>query len=37
VRFICGTQDFHKQLENTISGFMKSGGACLCLGHWDRI
>ena len=25
VRFICGTQDIHKQLEREISGFLQTG------------
>jgi glycine C-acetyltransferase len=34
VRFICGTQDIHKQLEDTISGYFNAAGAN--DGSYDR-
>ncbi len=35
VRFICGTQDLHKQLEKTISGFFGKGDAILYAACFD--
>jgi glycine C-acetyltransferase len=35
VRFICGTQDLHKQLEQTISGFFGTGDTILYTSCFD--
>jgi len=35
VRFICGTQDIHKQLEEKISGFLKTEDTILYLSCFD--
>src|SRR5690606_26483039 len=35
VRFICGTQDIHKQLEAKIAGFHKTEDAILYTSCWD--
>ena len=36
VRFICGTQDIHKQLEEKISGFLGgSGGLMIPFGYMN--
>jgi glycine C-acetyltransferase len=35
VRFICGTQDLHKQLESTISGFFKTADTILYTSCFD--
>ena len=35
VRFICGTQDLHKQLEATIAGFMNTQDAILYTSCFD--
>jgi len=35
VRFICGTQDLHKQLESTIAGFLGTGDAILYSSCFD--
>src|SRR6516165_12075253 len=35
VRFICGTQDLHKQLENAIAGFLQKDDAILYTSCFD--
>src|SRR5829696_6422724 len=35
VRFICGTQDLHKNLEATIARFLGKGDAILYSSCWD--
>jgi glycine C-acetyltransferase len=35
VRFICGTQDLHKQLEAAIAGFLRTGDAILYTSCFD--
>jgi glycine C-acetyltransferase len=35
VRFICGTQDLHKQLESAIAGFLGTGDAILYSSCFD--
>ena len=35
VRFFCGTQDVHKQLEETIAGYFGKGGAILYISAFD--
>ncbi len=35
VRFICGTQDLHKQLETAIAGFLGKDDAILYSSCWD--
>lgn len=35
VRFICGTQDVHKRLEETIAGYFGKGGAVLYISAFD--
>jgi glycine C-acetyltransferase len=35
VRFICGTQDLHKQLEQAIAGFLGTGDAILYTSCFD--
>ncbi|MGE0145087.1 MAG: glycine C-acetyltransferase [Planctomycetota bacterium] len=35
VRFICGTQDIHKQLERKIAGFLGKADAILYISCWD--
>src|SRR5215831_4254698 len=35
VRFICGTQDLHKQLESSIARFLGEGDAILYSSCWD--
>ena len=35
VRFICGTQDLHKQLEDAIAGFLDKDDAILYSSCWD--
>jgi glycine C-acetyltransferase len=35
VRFICGTQDIHKQLEADIAKFLEKGDAILYSSCWD--
>src|SRR5881227_421269 len=35
VRFICGTQDLHKQLETAIAGFLQKDDAILYSSCWD--
>jgi glycine C-acetyltransferase len=35
VRFICGTQDLHKQLEAAIAGFLSKEDAILYSSCWD--
>jgi glycine C-acetyltransferase len=35
VRFICGTQDLHKQLESAIAGFLGKGDSILYSSCWD--
>ena len=35
VRFICGTQDIHKELEQRISGFLGKEDAILYISCWD--
>ena len=35
VRFICGTQDIHKRLEEAIAGFFGKGGAILYISAFD--
>src|SRR3954465_5952185 len=35
VRFICGTQEIHKQLEAAIAGFLGKGDAILYSSCWD--
>jgi glycine C-acetyltransferase len=35
VRFICGTQDLHKQLESAIAGFLGKQDAILYSSCWD--
>ncbi|MGD2136875.1 MAG: glycine C-acetyltransferase [Gammaproteobacteria bacterium] len=35
VRFICGTQDLHKQLERTIAGFLHTDDAILYTSCYD--
>jgi glycine C-acetyltransferase len=35
VRFICGTQDLHKQLERTIAGFLQTDDAILYTSCFD--
>jgi glycine C-acetyltransferase len=35
VRFICGTQDIHKQFENAIAGFLGKDDAILYSSCWD--
>jgi len=35
VRFICGTQDLHKELESAVAGFLKKDDAILYSSCWD--
>src|SRR6202050_5448533 len=35
VRFICGTQDLHRQLESAIAGFFGKADAILYSSCWD--
>jgi glycine C-acetyltransferase len=35
VRFICGTQDLHKELEEAIARFLKKDDAILYVSCWD--
>src|SRR6516162_5512264 len=35
VRFICGTQEIHKQFENTIARFLGKDDAILYSSCWD--
>jgi len=35
VRFICGTQDLHKQLEQALSGFLRTGDTILYSSCFD--
>lgn len=35
VRFICGTFTIHRELENEISGFLKTGSALTYVSCWD--
>jgi glycine C-acetyltransferase len=35
VRFICGTQDLHKQLERAIAGYLQTGDAILYTSCFD--
>ena len=35
VRFICGTQDLHKELETAIARFLKKDDAILYVACWD--
>ena len=35
VRFICGTQDLHKELESAIARFLKKDDAILYVACWD--
>ena len=35
VRFICGTQDLHKQLESAVSGYFKTGDTILYSSCFD--
>jgi glycine C-acetyltransferase len=35
VRFICGTQDLHKQLESAVARFLGKGDAILYSSCWD--
>ncbi len=35
VRFICGTQDLHKELESSVAGFLGKEDAILYVACWD--
>src|ERR1044071_550924 len=35
VRFICGTQDLHKQLERSVAEFLQKDDAILYSSCWD--